>query len=83
MMKLAIVQCVNGTYSVVAEGLTTEQAALVAFHNRCMILWNAPDVITGEVAILDEQLDIYHGYKELITHVPTVTPASEPETEGE
>ena len=67
-MKLALIQCVNGNYSVVAEGLQTEQAALVAFHDRCKILWNAPDVLKGEVAIVDEQLDIFRGYKELITH---------------
>jgi hypothetical protein len=76
-MKLSIIQCVNGSYSVVAEGITTEQAALVAFHDRCKILWNAPDVITGEVAIFDEQLDVYHGYKELITHTPSVQPEPE------
>lgn len=79
-MKLSIIQCVNGSFSVVAEGITTEQAALVAFHDRCKILWNAPDVITGEVAIMDEQLDVYHGYKELITHAPQ--PQSETEPEG-
>ena len=81
-MKLAIIQCVNGSFSVVSEGHTTEQAALVAFHDRCKILWNAPDVITGEVAIVDEQLDVYHGLKEFIHHTPQ--PAPEPETtEGE
>lgn len=67
-MKLALIQCVNGNFSVVAEGLQTEQAALTAFHDRCKILWNAPDVITGEVAVIDEQLDAYHDCKELITH---------------
>lgn len=67
-MKLAIIQCVNGVYSVVAEGLTTEQAAMVNFHNRCTVLWNASDVITGMVAIMDENLDIYHGCKEFISH---------------
>lgn len=76
-MKLALIQCVNGNYSVVSEGHTTEQAALVAFHDRCKILWNAADVITGEVAIVDEQLDVYHGYKELIRHEPV---AAEPES---
>lgn len=81
-MKLSIVQCVNGNYSVVAEGLTTEQAALVAFHDRCKILWNASDVVTGEVAIFDEQLDVYHGCKELITHEPTPAPEPEGEPEG-
>jgi len=53
-MKLAIIKCVNGNFSVVAEGITDDQAARVNFHNQCSILWNAPDVITGEVAIVDE-----------------------------
>ena len=83
-MKLAVIQCVNGAYSVIAEGITTEQAALVAFHDRAKILWNAPDVITGEVAIVDEQLDVYKGHKELITHeVAAAQPEPEPEPEEE
>ena len=83
-MKLAIIKCVNGNFSVVAEGIETEQAALVQFHGQCQILWNAPDVITGEVAIVDEQLDIYHGLKEFIHHAVQPTPEPEPETtEGE
>ena len=86
-MKLAIINCVNGNFSVVAEGITTDQAALVAFHGRCQVLWNAPDVITGEVAIVDEQLDIYRGYKELIRHTPVqpvqTIPEPEPEAETE
>ena len=76
-MKLAVIQCVNGNFSVAAEGMETEQAALVAFHGRCTALWNAPDVITGEVAVVDEQLDVYHGCKELISH------ASQPQPEPE
>ena len=83
-MKLAIINCINGNFSVVSEGHETEQAALVAFHGRCQILWNAPDVITGEVAIVDEQLDVYRGYKELIRHTPIQPePTSEPEPESE
>ena len=81
-MKLAIIQCVNGSFSIVSEGHTTEEAALVAFHGRCQILWNAPDVITGEVAIVDEQLDVYHGLKEFIHHAPMPEPKPET-TEGE
>lgn len=76
-MKLAIIQCVNGNFSIVSEGYTTEQDALTAFHGRCQILWNAQDVITGEVAIIDEQLDIYHGYKELIYHNVELEPELE------
>ena len=70
MMKLAIIRCINGNFSIAAEGIETEQAALVAFHNQCAALWNAPDVTTGEVAVLDEQLDVYHGCKEFISHAP-------------
>lgn len=84
-MKLAIISCINGNFKVEAEGFTTEQAALVAFHGKCQVFWNAPDVLTGEVAIVDEQLDIYKGYKEFIRHTATQpTPEPEPETtEGE
>ena len=82
-MKLAIINCINGNFSVVAEGITTEQAARVQFHDRCKVLWNAPDVLTGEVAVVDEQLDVYQGLKELIHHEPQ-QPEPEPEpTEGE
>lgn len=73
-MKLAVIQCINGNFFVVSEGLETEQAARVAFHERCKILWNAPDVITGEVAVVDEQLDVYQGLKELIHHDPQPEP---------
>ena len=67
-MKLALIQCVNGNYSIVAEGIQSDQNAIVAFHQRCATLWNAPDVYTGEVAVVDEQLCVYNGYKEFIHH---------------
>lgn len=66
-MKLSLIQCVNGNFSIVSEH-NSEQAALVAFHDRCKILWNALDVLKGEVAIVDEQLDVFKGYKEFIVH---------------
>lgn len=81
MMKLAIINCVNGNFSVIAEGIETDQAARVAFHDRCKILWNAPDVLTGEVAVVDEQLDVYQGLKELIHHEPQSISESETEPE--
>lgn len=77
-MKLSLIQCVNGNFSVLSEH-GNEQAALVAFHDRCKILWNAPDVLTGEVAIVDEQLDVFKSYKEFISHEPT--PVEEPTEE--
>lgn len=75
-MNLAIIQCVNGSYSVVAEGIKTEQGGIVTFHNRCAALWNATDVKTATVMLVDETLNVYGGYKELIIH-------EEPEPEGE
>lgn len=80
-MKLAVIQSVNGNFSIVSEHGDNKQAAIVAFHGRCQILWNAPDVLTAEVSIVDEQLDVVEGYKEFISHEPTVTePEEEPET---
>ena len=79
-MKYAIIKCINGSYSVHAEGITELGAAKVSFHGLCQTLWNAPDVLSAHVAIVDEQLDVVDGYKESIHHTaqqPT------PESEGE
>lgn len=67
-MKMAITKCINGNFSIHAEGFTDISAAKVSFHGLCQTLWNAPDVITAEVAIVDEQLDVVEGYKEFIHH---------------
>lgn len=71
-MKYAIIKVVNGTYSVHAEGFTDMASAKVSYHGLCQTLWNAPDVITAEVVIVDENLDAVEGYKEYIHHEPTV-----------
>lgn len=76
-MKYAIIKCINGSYSVHAEGITELGAAKVSFHGLCQTLWNAPDVLSAHVAIVDEQLDVVEGYKESIHHTAT------PEPEGE
>ena len=67
-MKYAIVKVINGNYFVHAEGITNIAQAKTAFHGLCQTLWNAQDVITGEVMIVDEQLDCVEGYKENIHH---------------
>lgn len=79
-MKYAVINVINGTYSIYAEGFTTIEAAKVSYHGRCQVLWNAPDVITAEVMIADENLDAVEGYKEFIHHEPTA-PLPEPEAE--
>ena len=67
-MKYSLINCVNGNYAVVSEH-STKQAAIVAFHQRCAVLWNAPDVITAVLNLVDENLYVVDGrYTETITH---------------
>lgn len=72
----SVVECVNGNYSIKAEGLT-EQAAKVFYFGRCQALWNASDVLLGQVAILDQQLNVFGHYSEQIIHIV------EPQKQGE
>jgi len=67
-MKYAIIDVINGNYSIHAEGITDLSAAKTSYHGRCQVLWNASDVITACVMIVDENLDTIPGYKEFITH---------------
>ena len=76
-MKYTVTKVVNGNYAIVSEH-STAQAAIVAFHDQCKIHWNAPDVLDATIAILDENLDAYNGYKEHIMHEP-VAAAVQPE----
>ena len=79
-MKMAIIKCINGNYFIHSEGITSIESAKTQFHGLCQTLWNAPDVLTAEVMIVDEQLDCVEGYKEYIHHDPQpVTPEPEPE----
>lgn len=66
-MTYAIIKCSNGSFSIDSEW-STLNSAKVQFHGLCQALWNAPDVITAHVAIVDEQLDVVEGYKESIHH---------------
>lgn len=67
-MKYAIIKVINGNYFIHAEGFTDLTSAKVSFHGLCQTLWNAQDVITAEVKIMDENLDCVDGYKEFINH---------------
>lgn len=77
-MVYSIINVVNGSYSIFAEGYTDISKAKVAFHGRCQVLWNASDVITAEVAIMDENLNCAEGYREFIHHEPEPTPEPTP-----
>lgn len=74
-MKYAIIQCVNGNYSIVAEYTDNLQGAIVKFHQVCATLWNAEDVIRAQVKIVNEFLETVQGMSESIGH--DETPAAE------
>ena len=67
-MTYAIIECINGSFFVQAEGLTSIEAAKTQYHGRCQTLWNAADVKSAYVMIVDTQLDVVEGCKEYIHH---------------
>ena len=67
-MTYAILKCINGSFFVHAEGITNIDNAKVQFHGLCHTLWNAQDVLTATVKIVDEHLDIFEDYREYISH---------------
>ena len=67
-MKYAVIKVINGTYAIHSEGFTDISKAKVNYHGLCQTLWNADDVVTACVAIVDENLLIVHGYREFISH---------------
>lgn len=82
-MKYAIAKVVNGNYSIHAEGFEDLTQAKVNYFGLCQALWAADNVITGCVAIIDENLGVYmdntEAYRTIITHTPTPEPTPEPE----
>jgi len=67
-MTYAIIDCVNEVFTVRAEGIQTIEAAKTQYHGRCQTLWNAADVKSAYVMIVDTQLDVVEGCKEYIHH---------------
>lgn len=67
-MKHAIITVINGDYKVEAEGYTSLDSAKVYFAGKWQALLNAPDVITGAIIIVNENLECVEGYKEFISH---------------
>lgn len=64
----AIIECINGTFFVRAEGIESLESAKSQWHGRCQALWNAPDVVSAYSMIVDTQLDVVEGCKEYIHH---------------
>lgn len=67
-MKFAIIKSINGNYFIHSEGITDVDNAKVQFHGLCQTLWNASDVKTATVAIVNEDFAIVDNYIEHIKH---------------
>lgn len=68
-MKYYVIYVSNGALQIdqITEWGNLDSAK-AKFHDVCKNLWNAPDVVTASVKILDSQLDNVEGYKEFISH---------------
>ena len=80
-MKYAIIKSVNSNFAIHSE-TTDLNSAKVQFHGLAQTLWNAPDVLTAKIEIVDEQLNVVEDYREFVHHEPEPEPEPEP-TEGE
>lgn len=65
---LAVIKCINGNFFIHSEGITNIESAIVQYHDLCKTLWNAQDVITATVQIVDENLGLVDNYRETIHH---------------
>lgn len=72
-MKYSLIAVTNGNFAVKSEHGENKQAALVAFHQLSATYWNAPDVTTAMIKVVDENLDTVDGKMEYITHEPVVS----------
>lgn len=81
-MKYSIIKSVNSNFAIHSE-TTDLNSAKVQFHGLAQTLWNAPDVLTAKVEIVDEQLNIVEDYREFIHHDPQPEPEPEPQLEPE
>ena len=66
-MKYSIIKCVNSNFAIHSE-TTDLNSAKVQFHGLAQTLWNAPDVLTAKIEIVDEQLNVVEDYREFIHH---------------
>ena len=78
-MKYSIIKCINSSFTVDSEH-SELTLAKVRFHAICQTLWNAQDVVTAKVMIVDEQLNCVEDYREYIHHEQEPEPTPEPET---
>lgn len=75
-MKYAIIKSVNSNFAIHSE-TTDLNSAKVQFHGLAQMLWNAQDVLTAKIEIVDEQLNVVEDYREFIHHEQEEEPIAE------
>ena len=67
-MRYAVIQQINGAFTVKFETGDNKDQAIVNFHQWCAALWNESEAVEGVVKIVDSNLDTVDGYIEFISH---------------
>ena len=80
-MKYSVVAVTNGNFNIHSEH-GDAQGAIMEFHGYCKALWNDKDTTKAAVRILDENLDVYEGYTENISHSQDATTKAKSEDTG-
>lgn len=60
-MKYAVLQCVNGNFSVVSEHGENKEAGIIKWNQTSAALHNAKDVVTARLNLVDENLQVVDG----------------------
>ena len=66
-MKYAVVKISNDAFFIDSEWAELDKA-IVKFHSVCMGMWNASDVESATVAIIDSKMRFISGYFEKIKY---------------
>lgn len=66
-MKYAVIQCVNGSFSISSEWDNPEKA-IHAFHSVCSALWNTAERVEADVKLVNGHLETVKGYHDIIVH---------------
>lgn len=64
-MNYAVIQFINGAFSVKYEGQNLESLKY-NYHNWLSLLWNDEGAVNGIVQLVDENMDVVEGYMEKI-----------------
>ena len=80
-MKLALMTCTDGNYVLRSEH-STRDAALIAYDQLHAALVGDATMKYGVIAILDENLDVFEGRRDVIRHDPEPEEIEEPVEEG-